>query len=365
MSKLLRRISGSEEIPSGSSVEAIVHGYSASRYRKYVFLILFVFALLIIAGFDMCSGTFRMTILEVYQQIIDRLINWSDGITSVEMRVVWNQRMPRVLTAIIAGAGLGAAGAAMQSMMKNPLADPYTTGISSGAGFGADLAILLGITLGGYGLVANAFIFALVPAMIIVVLSGIKRASPATMILAGISVMYIFNAASSYMMLVADEQSMAQAYEWSVGTLSRADWDTIPIMAVVVIAGSALIFYLSKYLNAMNSGDDLAKTLGINVNRIRIILLLVISIVAAAIVSFTGIIGFVGMVGPHIARIFIGSDNKLLVPSSMLMGGAILIVADIISRMFTASPLPIGIVTSMIGGPIFLLLIMRQKKEVW
>ena len=133
----------------------------------------------------------------------------------------------------------------------------------------------------------------------------------------------------------------------------------------VTAVGSALIFYMSRYLNAMNAGDDFAKTLGVNVQRIRVVLLAIISIVAASIVSFTGIIGFVGLVGPHMARIVIGSDNKYLVPASMLTGATIMVVCDIIAKAFTHVAIPIGIVTSLIGGPVFLILILRQRKEVW
>ena len=351
---------------SGShNVKEVVDTYKASGYRRILALIIFIFLLIIAFGVALGIGPYQISIGRVYDCIFYRFTHWDEGIQTLDMRIIWEQRMPIILTAVIAGIGLGGAGAAMQSMMKNPLADPYTTGISSGAAFGADIAILLGITIGGYGIVANAFIFALIPAAIIIVLSTVKRTSPATMILAGLSIMYIFNAISTYLMLISDEQTMAQAYEWSIGTLSRSSWDTLAIMTAVVFMGGMLLMYLTKYLNSLNCGDEYAKTLGINVNRIRVILLIAISIVAASIVSFTGIIGFVGLVGPHIARIFIGSNNRFLMPASMLTGSAILVVAHIVSMLFAEQALPIGLVTSMIGGPVFLFIIMRQKKEVW
>jgi iron complex transport system permease protein len=272
-----------------------------------------------------------------------------------------------MLTGIIVGMGLAAAGAAMQSMMKNPLADPYTTGISSGAAFGATIAIAFGFSIigGEYSTVISAFMFALVPVIVILFLSTVKNTTPAMMILAGISVMYIFNAMTSYIMLIVDEQTMAAAYEWTIGTLNKASWNSVPIMAVITIAGVVVLFILAKYLNAMNSGDAFAKTLGINVSRIRITTLLVVSIVAAGIVSFTGIIGFVGMVAPHICRIFVGSDNKILIPSSMMLGMALVVFCDILAKIVSNIVVPIGIITAIFGGPLFLFLVIKQKREVW
>jgi iron complex transport system permease protein len=252
-------------------------------------------------------------------------------------------------------------------MMKNPLADPYTTGISSGASFGAVLAITFSICIGTFeaATILFAFVFSLIPAAVIVLLSRFKKATAAMMILAGISVMYIFNAMTQYMLIVSDAEKMSAAYEWTVGTLNKSSWTSLPLMAAIVIVGSIVLILLSRYLNAMNSGDNYAKTVGVNVERMRITILVVISIVSASVVSFTGIIGFVGLVAPHVTRIFLGSDNRHLIPGSLLMGATMLVLCDILSKSFTTTALPIGIVTAFVGGPVFLFLIIRQKKEVW
>jgi len=350
---------------SGDAVTQIVTNYRKDRFKKYMFVAGIGAITLVLIGIGLGIGKYQITFLEVYRCIWDRLTGRE--LDSVDMRVIWDQRMPRMVTGIIVGAGLAAAGAAMQSMMKNPLADPYTTGISSGAAFGATIAIALRLTnFGGqYSTVVFAFIFALVPVAVILFLSKSRAATPAMMILAGISVMYIFNALTSYIMLTVDEQTMAAAYEWTVGTLSKASWNTIPIMAAIVVAGVIALMVLSKFLNALNSGDAFAKTLGINVNRIRIVTLLVVSIVAAGIVSFTGIIGFIGMVAPHICRMFVGSDNKILIPSSLMLGIALIVLCDILAKIVTSIVVPIGIITAIFGGPLFLFLVIRQKKEVW
>ncbi|MBR4226264.1 MAG: iron ABC transporter permease [Candidatus Methanomethylophilaceae archaeon] len=348
-------------------VKVIYSQYSSFRYKKIVSMVGLVVILVVSALYGMTVGSYPITMGEVYQVIVDHLFDLWSPLETIDQRVVWEQRMPRLLTAVVAGAGLAVAGASMQSMMKNPLADPYTTGISSGASFGAVVAITLGISIGSLqaGTVLFAFVFSLIPAAVIVLLSKFKRATAAMMILAGISVMYIFNAMTQYMMIVADNETMAAAYEWTVGTLNKSSWSALPIMASIVGIGSIILVFLSRFLNAMNSGDNYAKTVGINVERMRIVILVVISIVSASVVSFTGIIGFVGLVAPHVTRIFLGSDNRHLIPGSLLMGATMLVLCDILAKSFTNTALPIGIVTAFVGGPVFLLLIIRQKKEVW
>ena len=353
--------------PSDNEVDEIVSSYSAIRRKKIIGLIAYLAILVVAAGIGMGIGSYNISIGRVYEVILIHLSNLSDPLVGTDMKVVWNDRLPRLLCAVGIGIGLGAAGAAMQSMMKNPLADPYTTGISSGAGFGAILAICTGFVIvsGPYGIVINAFVFALVPAAIILFLSTFRKATTTMIILAGIAVMYIFNAMQSYIMMVASDEKTASAFEWTVGTLNKSSWDNFYIIFTVAAVGSCLLFLLSRHLNALNSGDTYARTLGLNVEHIRIILLVIISIVAAGIVSFTGIIGFVGLVGPHMARILLGSDNKYLIPGSMLTGATMMVVADMIAKAFTATPVHIGIVTALFGGPLFLFLIMRQKKEAW
>ncbi|MBR3409823.1 MAG: iron ABC transporter permease, partial [Candidatus Methanomethylophilaceae archaeon] len=337
-------------------VKVIYSQYSSFRYKKIVSMVGLVVILVVSALYGMTVGSYPITMGEVYQVIVDHLFDLWSPLETIDQRVVWEQRMPRLLTAVVAGAGLAVAGASMQSMMKNPLADPYTTGISSGASFGAVVAITLGISIGSLqaGTVLFAFVFSLIPAAVIVLLSKFKRATAAMMILAGISVMYIFNAMTQYMMIVADNETMAAAYEWTVGTLNKSSWSALPIMASIVGIGSIILVFLSRFLNAMNSGDNYAKTVGINVERMRIVILVVISIVSASVVSFTGIIGFVGLVAPHVTRIFLGSDNRHLIPGSLLMGATMLVLCDILAKSFTNTALPIGIVTAFVGGPVFL-----------
>ncbi len=339
--------------------------YKAYKYAKSLMLIVVAALCIIALGIDIGLGPYHIDFLDVYKAIFDHLADWNGTMTTDE-KVVWDLRMPRVLTALFAGMGLAMAGAAMQSMMKNPLADPYTTGISSGAALGATLAMTMGIFLvpGNFGTVVNAFVFALIPAAFIILMSTYRKPSPAMIILSGISLMYIFNAIQSYLMLVADPNAASAVYAWTIGSLNSASWDNLPFIFCVSMLGGIFLMYMARILNTMNSGDAYSKSIGIDVNRARIIVLVTISVVAAGIVSFTGIIGFIGLVAPHIARIFVGSDNKILIPAAGLMGAGLMLLADCVVQV-VAETMPIGIITSIIGGPIFMLLILRQKKEVW
>ena len=348
-----------------SDEEFVYKEYTVALRSKILFLISFIVLFIVLVGYKITLGEFKIGFFEVYETIWNHI---TDNITDLLAdNVIIKQRLPRVITAMLVGVGLAAAGAAMQSMMKNPLADPYTTGISSGALFGATLAMTLGIYIVGglYGRVINAFLFAMVPALFITLLSRWKKPSPAMMILVGIAIMYIFNAFQSYMMLSADPNAASTVYTWSVGSLTMTTWDEIPIVAAVSLSGFFILAVLTRTLNAMNSGDAYAKSLGINVDFIRILCLLVVSIIAAGIVSFTGIIGFVGLVSPHIARIFVGSDNRILLPASALLGACMMLICDIVGFLLIGATLQIGIITAMIGGPIFMIILIAQQKEVW
>lgn len=346
-----------------------------SKYRKYIFkkwifIIVCCVAAFASAGLIVTIGEFKIGFIESYAIIWQHIIGIvpGDPMASLRDHVVWNLRMPRILVGLISGAGLAVAGAVMQSILKNPMADSYTTGISSGAAFGAALSIVLGINLlpGTANIVLNAFIFALVPTALIVLVSKTKRVSPTSMILAGIAVMYIFNALTTAIKLWASPDSLAAVFRWQVGTLNGASWGDVPIMLAVTLAGTILLMLMSRKINVLSSGDDSAKTLGIDASKLRIICLLLTSLMAAAIVSYTGIIGFVGLVSPHIARIFIGSDNRYLIPASLAFGATLMLISDIIGRMIISpATLEVGVVTAFIGGPIFLYLIIRSRKEAW
>lgn len=345
--------------------------YTISSYQHYVgfkflFITAFLVLALLIAGYAITIGSYPIEFWESYQIIIDHLTdNVQDPTKDL---VVWNTRLPRVLTGAVVGIALASTGAVMQTIMKNPLADPYTTGISSGASFGASLALIFSLSFlsGPYATIVNAFVFSLVPAALIIVVSGLRKASPTVMILSGIAVMYVFNAFTTVFMLLADPDDLAAVYTWQVGTLGKSKWEYLPIMAVVTAIGVGFLHIMSTRINVLTTGDENAKSLGVNADRLRIICLVIVSLVTSSIVSFTGIIGFVGLVCPHVVRLFIGSDTKYLIPASAAFGVVLVLVADIVGRtLLYPTVLQVGVVTAFLGGPLFLYLLIRSKKEVW
>ena len=201
---------------------------------------------------------------------------------------------------------------------------------------------------------------------VIIMMSKMKNGSPTTMIMAGIAIMYIFNAFTTLISLMADPEKLAQLYRWTVGSLTFAGAEDIAVMAAFVIPGVIILQILTKKLNILSTGDDTAKSLGVDADRLRRFILLIVALIAAAVVSFTGMIGFVGLVAPHIVRIFVGPDNRFLLPASAAFGALLLVIADVVGRVIIApAELQVGVVTSFLGGPLFLWLIMRKSSRIW
>lgn len=345
---------------------AAVQHYTKYVRRKWIFIFVCAAIAIVAVGWGMCVGATDITVLDAYKTV------WNH-ITGNIQNADWDYtivqyRLPRVCAGLVAGAGLAVAGCVMQSVLKNPLADPYTTGVSSGAGFGATLAITLGATIanGSLSIVANAFIFALIPTLVIVSVSKLKNASPTVLIMAGIAVMYIFNAMSTVLKLWSDPEALSALYRWQVGTLGGIGWNSVEVMLVFTVIGCVVSMLLSRELNLLSAGDENARALGIDAEKMRILCFVVVALMSAAIVSFTGLIGFVGLVAPHVVRLFIGADNKYLIPASAFFGAALLVVSDVIGRtVLSPTILQVGVVTSFLGGPLFLWLIIRKDTKVW
>ncbi len=281
------------------------------------------------------------------------------------MGVVWHLRLPRVFLGVAAGIGLAISGAAMQGVTRNPLVSPFTVGISSAAAFGASMAIMFGIGYTGSGtyiIILAAFAGALGCAMLVFGLTRLKRSSPETLVLAGIALNYFFGSLTAILQFFANEQQLNAMVNWTFGTLSGADWSRVTIVFVVLLFCVPLLIRLSWDLNAIFSGgDETAKSLGIDTSRVRTMALLISSLITASIICFTGIIGFVGLVAPHLARMAIGEDHRFLLPASCLVGAVLVVGADIAGRtVMEPLILPIGIVISFVGVPMFLYLMMTR-----
>ena len=293
-----------------------------------------------------------------------------DYVDPTDDHYIWDVRTPRAIGAILVGAGLSVAGVVMQNDFKNPLADPYTMGISSGAFLGATLSLVLGISLipalsGNAATVVNAMVFSLIPTAIIIAVARFRKMTPVAMILTGIAVMYLFSSITQIILVSATAESLSDAYQWRVGSLNRVTWDSLPVMLAVDVVMIILLWLLSGKLNVMYAGDRGAQTLGETAQRIRVVTMVMASLMTACLVCYTGTIGFIGLVGPHVARIFVGSNNRYLIPASAAFGAAFVILADTVAKVSGANGLPVGVICSMVGGPLFIWILIRQRKSAW
>lgn len=333
--------------------------------KENVVLSLMGIAIIIAAlSLSVSIGTVAIPVKTVWAILLDKLVpgitqaTWSEGTE----RIVWLLRFPRALLAIIVGAGLGMAGAAMQSVARNPLADPHLLGVSAGAALGANIAILVtGDIFGPLTVPLFSFLGALIATMIVMALAGLARSSESTrLVLAGVAISFVITALTNIMAIKADPRSLATVIFWMLGGLGFAQWENLVYPAFALIV-SGLIFVLrAKVLDALNIGDETAVTLGVNVNRQRYIILITNAFLTGVLVAFSGMIGFVGLMMPHIARAFIGGSNRHVLPVSALLGAIFLLLSDIIARTITApGELPVGIVTGLAGG-LFILFLLRR-----
>lgn len=340
--------------------------YMKHNGRKVTFILAFFPLILLILGIALSLGSADISIGEAYTALLHKFFpnyfqsNW------LAETCVWNLRLPRILMGILAGAGLAISGCISQGVLKNPLASPYTLGISSGAGFGASLAILSGASLvgGQYLVIGNAFIFALISSLIIIGLASHKGATPETMILAGIAMTCLFGSATMVLQYFGEAEAVKEAVFWMVGDLGRVSWSKLSLVLIMLVICLPIIFWKSWDLNVIGEGDETAESLGVNVKRTRIFLMIVSTLLVASIVCFTGTIGFIGLVAPHIVRMIIGGDNRFLFPASGLVGAVLLVVSDTVARRII-SPiiLPVGTLTAFLGVPLFLYLIMKKRSE--
>ena len=341
--------------------------YNSSNKRKVVFIFLFILLALIAFFVTLGFGVYEITLLDAWEVLYNHLSNNIQD--PDEDYYIFDVRIPRAIGGLCAGAGLAVAGVVMQNIFKNPLADPYTMGISSGAFLGAVLYIICGFTLipiaGISGGVTNAFIFSLIPTAILLAISIFKKMTPTAMILTGIAVMFLFSSICQILMVTSPSESMASAYEWRIGSLARLKWAYLPSMIISTLVLTAIIWSLSKKFNVMYSGDRSMQSLGERPLLIRMISLIMASLLTAGIVAYTGTIGFIGLVGPHVARIFVGSNNKYLIPASAAFGAAFLLFADSVAKVSGVNGLPVGVICSMIGGPLFIILLVKQRKSAW
>ncbi|WP_319517824.1 iron ABC transporter permease [uncultured Martelella sp.] len=339
--------------------------YRALARRKIMILIGLTTLLCLSFAVDLAWGPARYGLGEV----VAALFNPSSVSPQVRT-VVWDIRMPVAVMAIVVGAALSVAGAQMQTILANPLASPFTLGISAAASFGAALGIVTSIALvpvaAGMLVPVNAFIVALAATLFIHFVSQIRGVSVQTVVLLGIALVFSFNALLAFLQYLASEQALSAVVFWTMGSLTKATWPKIWVTLAVLIVALPLFARNAWALTAIRLGEDKAASFGINVRRIRLETMLIISLLSAVPVSFVGTIGFVGLVGPHIARMILGEDQRFFLPGSIVSGALLLSVTSIVSKSIVPGVVfPIGIITALVGVPFFFSLIISNRSRSW
>ncbi len=353
-----------------ASIDMIEAEAGGARYRALArrkLLILFGLSALLFLSFaiDLAWGPARYELGEVLRAI------FSPSSVSVQVRtVVWDIRMPVAVMAIVVGAALSLSGAQMQTILANPLASPFTLGISAAASFGAALGIVTSISLvpvaAGMLVPVNAFIVALAATLFIHFVSQLRGVTVQTVVLLGIALVFSFNALLAFLQYLASEQALSAVVFWTMGSLTKATWPKIWVTLAVLVLAVPLFARNAWALTAIRLGEDKAASFGINVRRIRLETMLIISLLAAIPVSFVGTIGFVGLVGPHIARMILGEDQRFFLPGSILSGALLLSVTSIVSKSIVPGVVfPIGIITALVGVPFFFSLIISNRSRSW
>ncbi|MGE7764923.1 FecCD family ABC transporter permease [Peribacillus sp. NPDC096540] len=339
--------------------------------RRFRFLLLFLVCILLLSiTFAVTLGPVKMSAITVWKIAIGHLpfigdyidVNWSRS----QERIIWDIRLPRVLLGAVVGAGLSVVGVVIQALVRNSLADPYILGISSGSSVAATLVILFGALpiFGQYALSFGAFLGAMVAMLSVYLLAQVGgRIQTTRLLLAGVAISMIMSAITNFIVTLAPKDSgIREAMFWMMGSLAGAKWDYIPIPTVVVAVVSIYLLVHSRSLNILLMGEEVAVTLGVNMESFRKVLIIITSLLTGTIVAVSGSIGFIGLVVPHLARLVVGTDHKRVLSCSILIGMILVIWSDVCARLVLApQELPIGVVTALCGGPFFIWLLRRSS----
>ncbi|AMK15902.1 FecCD family ABC transporter permease [Methanobrevibacter olleyae] len=334
--------------------------------RKFIIILILFILLLIVSLFSIKVGATNLSFKEIVLSIF---------FDTKDSSIIWNIRISRIVVAIVAGIFMGVEGTILQCVLRNPLASPYTMGISQGAAFGASFSIIIlgagtlyssqadAVILNNpYLTVFFAFLGALIGVVAIIIISKIRNLAPEVMILAGVAMSALFSAGTMFLQYFASDTQVAATIFWTFGDVSRAVWNDFWIMLIILIPSISYFIYHSWDYNSLSAGETTAKSFGINTEKIRLIGLLLSSFTSALTVAFLGVIGFVGLIAPHIMRRILGNDHRFLIPSSGLLGALILLISDTLSRLILAPIiLPVGIITAFMGAPMFLYIIIKMR----
>lgn len=313
---------------------------------------------------DLASGASGISLGRLVQGLFDPAT-----LSATERVIIWNVRLPYALMAVLVGTALSLAGAEMQAILDNPLASPFTLGVSSSAALGASLAIAYPLSIAwmtaGVQVTVMAFVFACLSVVLLQAMSRLRGAGVESLVLFGIALVFSCNALVSLLQLLATEDVLQQLVFWTMGSLARADWNKLGILALVVALVLPFSLREAPSMTLLRMGEDRARSFGVDTRRLRFASLLRISLLSATAVAFVGTIGFVGLVGPHIARLLVGEDQRFLLPASALVGALMLSLSSIASKLIMPGVIvPVGIVTALVGVPIFVTLVFRRGRKL-
>jgi iron complex transport system permease protein len=329
-----------------------------SKYKPVFLAVLFIFTIIVLLSAPMIG-------IETIP--LSAVLHPASG--SIESDIFWKIRIPRVCISFLAGAALAVSGMAFQAMFRNPLATPFTLGVASGASLGTSIYVHLGLTfsfLGISGISVSAFIGAIISILLVYSFTKIKKGfSTSTMLLAGVAISFFFSSIILFIQYLSDFTRSFLILRWLMGGLDVFGFDSVLDMIPFVISGSAIILCMKNELNLIMSGEDIAISRGVSIQKTKKVLFFATSLMVGGVVAVCGPIGFVGMMGPHICRLLIGADHTYLTPATILFGGAFLTLCDILARTLIApAEMPVGIITALLGGPFFMWLLLGESSSI-
>jgi iron complex transport system permease protein len=332
---------------------------------KIRLMLILIFGTLLLIGlfiFSLTVGSYHIGWYDAISAFFSAVSNGGET-TTTEEKIVYLVRFPRFLAAVGVGIGLAIAGAVMQAVVRNPLVDPYITGVSSGASFGATSFMMLGFMGGGlavYALPISAFVGAVVAFFLTIGLSEVSGGRPITFVLSGVIIGYVFSSLTN-ILVVQNPDHLKGVMFWMFGSLTSADLTQCAILLFTVAVIGAVVLVYARELNVILLGEEQGSQLGVNVRKVKLLMMVLSSVITAVCVAFTGVIAFLGLIVPHVARMLVGGDHRLLLPASIIIGANFLVATDIITRYI--GDLPIGAVVSLIGAPFFAYLLVKRGKD--
>ena len=350
-------------------VASLKKEYFSVNHRKRLLLAGLAVGVVLAILWSLNVGPAAVDLKTVWAVLCD-LFERNESLTNGQRVIVLQVRMPRIAASILVGVLLANSGLLMQGVFRNPLVSPYTLGVSNGAAFGASLAIIFSAGMTSVAASNNlvsifAFLFAAITMYLVQAIGRMAKNSTKSLLLAGVAVSYLFSSLVSFIKYVVDVEKLPELVFWQMGSVSDATWPQILILLIAAVLGLAVMTFFAWDLNVMATGEESAISLGVNYKRVRRIAFFFSTLMTGVAVAFAGTIGFVGMVAPHAARMLVGNDYRYTVPTASLCGALLLLIADSLSRMLvTAIALPIGVITSMIGVPFFIWLIIQKRQEV-